>query len=325
MDITYQINKKINQIFKIKENIGLQSVVTHIEIAEKYLSKGIDENDENFFTDVIYRTNHAFEGILKEAYQILANKNADKKNIFDIEKYLLNENIFNERVLDLFKNYRQEWRNPSTHDYKLFFTEDEAFLAIINVSAFISILMNQILEKLSYDSEKESIKKDADELKRSIDNYDKLKLFDKINSMLTLFTNDIKMNESDLKKTEIELIGMLTGFISSLDDQIEIIREPLFIDKKRNLNLRPDLIFKDRDEKLVVEVKKVTPKKHDPAFEKRFLNYLESSEISQGIIYYLPSNSSQLVATMQTKRNIENKEYTIGINIASNIDYSSNA
>lgn len=81
MDITYQINKKINQIFKIKENIGLQSVVTHIEIAEKYLSKGIDENDENFFTDVIYRTNHAFEGILKEAYQILANKNADKKNI----------------------------------------------------------------------------------------------------------------------------------------------------------------------------------------------------------------------------------------------------
>ena len=40
-----------------------------------------DENDENFFTDVIYRTNHAFEGILKEAYQILANKNADKKNI----------------------------------------------------------------------------------------------------------------------------------------------------------------------------------------------------------------------------------------------------
>lgn len=322
MDITEQIKKKLEKISKLQDDLGLQSVVTHIEIAEKYLTRGLQENDENIFSDVIYRTNHAFEGILKEAYQILANKRADKKNIFEIEQYLLDNNIFNERVLDLFKNYRQEWRNPATHDYKLIFSEDEAFLAIINVSAFVNILLNQILEKLSYNFEKKNIKKYINELKSSITNYNKLSLFDKVNSILSLFTNSIKINVFDLNKKEIELIGMLTAFISSLDKNIEIIREPLLEDKEKNLRLRPDLILKYENDALIVEVKKITHKKHDLAVENQLLTYLKSSGIRQGIIYYLPSDPTQQVATTRGKKVFEGIEYTIGINIASSIDYN---
>ena len=37
------------------------------------------------------------------------------------------DNIFQERVTDLFANYRKKWRNPSTHEHLETFTEAEAF------------------------------------------------------------------------------------------------------------------------------------------------------------------------------------------------------
>ena len=50
--------------------------------------------------------------------------------------------------------YRTEWRNPSTHDYKLDFDEDEALLAIASVCAFAIVLLDQITEKLNFDRAK---------------------------------------------------------------------------------------------------------------------------------------------------------------------------
>jgi len=323
MDITDQISNKLEQISKFQDIVGLQSVVAHIEIAEKYLSRGIEEKDDDVFTDVIYRTNHAFEGILKEAFQTLTNKNASKKNIFEIEKYLLENNIFNSRVLDLFKNYRQEWRNPSTHDHSLFFSEDEAFLAIINVSAFVNILLNQILEKVSYNTEKKSLSKTVEELRSVLTDYNQLSLFDKINSILTLFTNNIKQDEETLNKKEVELLGMLTAFISSIDDKIEITREPVLADEEGVPRLRPDFIFKNNDEAIIVEVKRVTAKKHDQAAENQLLTYLKSSGIRQGILYYSPSDPSQQVMFLRGKKVFEGTEYLIGINMASSVGYGS--
>ncbi len=70
---------------------------------------------------------------------------------FQIEKHLENEDLLKERVLNQFTNYRTEWRNKSTHDYQLFFASQEALLAIVSVSAFFNILLDQMLEKYSFD------------------------------------------------------------------------------------------------------------------------------------------------------------------------------
>lgn len=61
MDILNLIKEQIKQISNGEELIGLNSVLTHMERAEYFLEKGIEQQDEAYFTDVIYRTNQSFE------------------------------------------------------------------------------------------------------------------------------------------------------------------------------------------------------------------------------------------------------------------------
>lgn len=54
-----------------EEDSGISSLISHIEIAERHYENG-KSGDDYLFTDVIYRSNQAFEGILKEAYRIIS-------------------------------------------------------------------------------------------------------------------------------------------------------------------------------------------------------------------------------------------------------------
>ncbi len=139
MNIFERIQKQIKKITESESSIFIDSVSLHLERAEHYYKLG--ENDSYYYNDVIYRTNQAYEGALKEAYKVLAEKSNEdviKQTPYKIEKYFEENGIFKERVLELFKNYRNEWRNKSTHDYKLFFFENnEAFIAITSISSFV--------------------------------------------------------------------------------------------------------------------------------------------------------------------------------------------
>jgi len=56
------------------------------------------------------------------------------------------------KVLDQLKNYRREWRNPSTHDYTMDFDEAEALPAIVSVTVFAIVLCDQIETKIAFNS-----------------------------------------------------------------------------------------------------------------------------------------------------------------------------
>jgi uncharacterized protein (DUF927 family) len=81
------------------------------------------EDDYRLFTDAIHRLNQAYEGSLKEAYQMLTGNKPDKMSPHEIEQSFQKDLILKERVLTFFENYRRDWRNTSTHDYKLCFSE----------------------------------------------------------------------------------------------------------------------------------------------------------------------------------------------------------
>src|SRR6266487_5647111 len=130
---------------------GLRAVLQHIEVAEKHLDRGKGSGDDTAFTDAIYRTNQAFEGSLKEAFRVLAGKDPSRETPNNIEIYLQKHHLLRPRVLAQLTNYRTEWRNPSTHDYRLDFDEDEALFAIVAVSAFAIVLVDQITERIAYD------------------------------------------------------------------------------------------------------------------------------------------------------------------------------
>jgi hypothetical protein len=134
--------------------LGLNAVVQHIAAAERHLARGREQVDESAFTDVIYRTNQAFEGAMKEAYRVLTARSPARTAVAEIESFLTTSNVLRPLVLAQLRIYRKDWRNESTHDYRLAFDEDEALLAIASVCVFAIVLVDQITEKLHFLSAK---------------------------------------------------------------------------------------------------------------------------------------------------------------------------
>ena len=148
MDLSKELKRKQETLKDLVSDGGIYAALRHIEIAERWFERARVEGDEDLFNDVIYRTNQAFEGMLKEAYTVLGQTDASNLTPHQIEQKLIAGGVFSERVTDLFRNYRQEWRNKSTHNHNLFFNAQEALLAIVSISAFSTILLDQIIEFL---------------------------------------------------------------------------------------------------------------------------------------------------------------------------------
>ena len=155
MDLVSVLDGKLVQLPQGDHTKGLGAVRLHIEAAIGHLRRGQSEGDTGAFTDTIYRCNQAFEGSVKEAYRVLAEKNPEKLTPAKIEAFLSSGSVLRTRVLDQFTNYRTGWRNPSTHDYMLDFDEDEALLAIVSVTVFAVVLCGQIDTKLAADLAKQ--------------------------------------------------------------------------------------------------------------------------------------------------------------------------
>ncbi|MHA2407218.1 MAG: hypothetical protein ACXACA_02450 [Candidatus Ranarchaeia archaeon] len=285
MDLLELIKSKVKSFEGTDSRQGLVAVVHHIEIAEKHYEQGPDSS-EYHFTDVIYRTNQAFEGALKEAYRVLGGSDPSRKTPFQIEKHLENEHLLKERVLSQFTNYRTEWRNKSTHDYQLFFTSQEALLAIVSVSAFFHILLDQMLEKYFFDSERARLSKIAHPLFSDVENYDSMGFMQQCVELLTHFSAQLKQ---DLKEghdpTEYELLGKLSGFISAADPQIRISTEkPINFASGR---LLLDLLLEKSDSAVIIELKRPTTDWRRITQEsiEQLRHYLIATNLTEGIVF----------------------------------------
>ncbi len=288
MDLIKLIKEKIGRFVNTPHFSGLESVVLHIEIAEKHRERGKQENNDFLFTDAIYRTNHAFEGILKEAYAILTQQDPVTKNPFQIEKYLETNNILRERVSSLLKNYRVEWRNPSTHDYKLFFTEQESFLAIVSICAFIIILLDQLIEKSAFDREKEEVSKTGENPTAIIQDYQTLDLWKQIIELLKDYSSKFSRPlTSSLGWNQAEILGGLAAFIQFADDRIDISREVSI--ESGNLKALADMVLEKENDKIILEIKRAKKYTTDmePAMDQVF-SYLSAAKINVGILYFFP-------------------------------------
>jgi hypothetical protein len=70
MDLIHLIKSKASSFDGTPSQQGIEAVIHHIEIAESHFEQG-KALGEYLFTDVIYRTNQAFEGAMKEAFRVL--------------------------------------------------------------------------------------------------------------------------------------------------------------------------------------------------------------------------------------------------------------
>ena len=288
MDLVDTLRKKIDILEDGDHLLGLKAVLLHIETAFSHLSRGRENDDHTAFTDAIYRTNQAFEGIIKEAYRVLAEQDSAKKRPFDIENYLEKNNIFRSRVLSQFTTYRTEWRNPSTHDYKLDFDESEAFLAIISVSAFACLLLDQIAERLAFKQSQAEAEDRKTTLAASLLESMNPDLLVRLTELITQFCSIHQPPATSMH--EVHFIGSLHGFLSSAAPDLDVQTEVKF-DKAR-----PDLLVTRGDERIVVEVKlsRRFARQNYLNAVSQVENYLLMSGIKNGIVLFLPDSPSKM-------------------------------
>jgi hypothetical protein len=252
--------------------------VRHIELGERHLNRGRVEHDPDFFNDVIYRTNQAFEGMLKEAYGVFEETDAKRLSPNEIEQYLVNNKRLSQRVLDLFKNYRQQWRNPATHDHTLLFSEQEALLAIGSVSAFAVVLLDQIVETISFKRQRAAIARKRDVLVPEILESDSFTT--QLVSLLQLF---VRHDSTAMRsfQNRAELLGALSGFLVGLQLNIRVTPEAQVAE-----GLNADLLVQRDNDAVIVEVKvgKLKPD-YVQASLNQLRSYVSAANAGGGILF----------------------------------------
>ncbi len=285
MDIIAILRNKISLLDTGEHSAGLKATLSHIETAFRHLTRGQTDEDQTAFTDAVYRTNQAFEGAIKEAYRVLTKKNPDGVRSYDIELHFSESKTFRKRVLDQFTNYRKEWRNPSTHDYKLDFNESEAFLAIVSVTAFSCLLFDEIAQQLAHDVEVAAAQEISERVRSEVNNVNGDLLSRTTEALKIYFLRHAK--EQVEKGTAAQWLGSVSGFLAAIIPEAEITTDaPLGTDK---LHITADLLVKCSGERVIVEIKN----RLNILTYKRVLDQVEhimlSSGIDAGVIFFLPT------------------------------------
>ncbi|HFH3924244.1 hypothetical protein [Pseudomonas aeruginosa] len=285
MDIIATLRGKIDQAGAGDHTPGLMAMLAHVEIAYKHLRRGQRDADDSAFTDAVYRTNQAFEGDLKEAYGVLAKKSLDKTRVFDIEQFFSKSNVFRKRVLDQFTNYRQEWRNPSTHDHKLDFSESEAFLAIVSVTAFSCLLVDEMALQLARDREQESAKLLARTIKSKL-NFVEGDLWGRVTEALKSYFTLRPVGELE-SNSYPQWLGSVAGFLSAIFPNAEVLSEAPIGGGKRKIFA--DVLVKSGGQSVVVEIKNRLNIRTYESMLIQFESVIASSGHRDGIVFYLPT------------------------------------
>lgn len=295
MDLVDTLRSKVASLEEGDYLPGLKAVLLHIETAFRHLSRGHRSSDDTAFTDAIYRTNQAFEGSVKEAYRVLAGKDPSKLTPFNIEAYLEKNNIFRSRVLGQLTTYRTEWRNPSTHDYKLDFDESEAFLAIVSVSAFACLLLDQISERLAFNRAQAAADAQKGKLEKNLEQSKGADLQTRTSELLIQFCSaQLPYHAENVVPNETQILGALQGFFSSIAPELTVVPEArVGIGKK----YRVDLLISRGTEQVIVEVKSGRYRGNSNALVGQLAMYMNFAGISRGIGVVVPDTPQRMETT----------------------------
>lgn len=284
MDLVAAFKKKLDALPEGEHVAGLRAVLRHVEVGFAHLQRGQDLPDDSAFTDAIYRSNQAFEGGIKEAYRVLAGKSPEKVKPFDIENYLDQTGVFRPRVLALFTNYRKEWRNPSTHDYKLDFDESEALLACVSVAAFSCLLSDQIAEALAFQRVKKDLSKTRQRLKAVVGKDGVVTtLAERVAEALVKFSGSQQAGWSTATPLESQLLGAVAGYLTALTPK-ETVQVDVQISPDRRE--RADLLVSSEGEKIVVELKLLRGDTSGPAAAMAQIeHYITIAGATAGVLF----------------------------------------
>jgi len=295
MDLVASLRKQIDLLPSGPYKPGLEAVLLHIETGFRHRQRGIDTGDDTAFTDAIYRANQAFEGSVKEAYRVLADQDPERKRPADIESYFDKNSVFKSRVLNQFTTYRKEWRNPSTHDYKLEFDQSEALLAIVTVAAFASMVLDQIAEKISFAQAQAESASQREVVAAKLNRLDSDNLQTRVTALLKEFcSGHIPRSVDSAPLTEAQLIGALHGFLASVAAELAVDAE---FKLSKDRPFRADLVIRRDEERVLIELKR---KYHHAAYHNSIAqveHYMLIGEIRSAVLLFVPIQPAEMDET----------------------------
>ena len=283
MDPVALFRKRISDTSLSNRYPGILCVLAHLEQAEGLYSRGTSDREDQYFTDAVYRANHAFEGMLREAYGLFTGKDATGLNIATIENRLLKDGVFQTRVMELFKNNRQSWRNPSTHDHTLFFDRVESFLAVQSVSSFVNILYEQMVEKIAHDAIQNTIVGPPPAITTAASTATgRLTNMERVCTFLMNLVDQKASEVSFAIQSEAEIVGLIHAFLEVAVDVNHVMREPQIGNHKTRL--RPDISFYFENESYIVDVKHGDYIKSGQVWVETMGKYLIESDIGNAVL-----------------------------------------
>lgn len=289
MDSAKQIRQKREEYRAFRSTDGIDFVLRHLDTAERHFARG-QEGDSDAFTDVVYRTNQVFEGILKEAYEVLSGKPAQGKSPYEIEQYMSKNAVFTERVIEYFRRYRTDWRNASTHDYRLDFDEQEAFLALSTVSAFCFVAIDQMIQELAASRGRSEGKAVAD-----FDLRQGKALAERLVSLVPTTLRKMMVESGAPASSELMLQSTIKGLLESMSPDVQVIQEAAI--RSGDRNLRADLLLSQGDVHAILEVKRARPERVGSVVEGAALSeqislYVKATKSRYGLALVFPSRLS---------------------------------
>ncbi|WP_152544827.1 hypothetical protein [Deinococcus phoenicis] len=307
MDLLKELTERLKRLEGHPSFDGITAAAKHISIAERHYHAAVSNDDEEGFNDVIYRANQAFEGMLKEAHSIIVKGGSSKITPYEIEEYFSRNNVLKPRVMQLFTNYRKEWRNPSTHDHRAVFDEYEALMAISNVSSFAFILLGDILERENF-----SI---GAKVAEEMPSQDKINIKERID-LSEIVAKSIISYSSKITDREFKELGpkfleeSLWGFLTTQLPDFSIDNARRIGDNKI---YRPDLVIEGKGETAIVEVKISDSTQTIKQGYWQLVRYLHTLRESTGILYIQPTNHDIPLKTIRTLFRISDPPLDISI------------
>jgi hypothetical protein len=258
--------------------VGLRAVKSHIDAALRHLARGQKDLDETLFTDVIFRCNQAFEGSIKEAYRVLADKDPERTTPAQIEAFLASGNLLRKKVLDQFTTYRREWRNPSTHDYTLDFDEDEALVAVVSVTVFAIVLSDQIAAKLAFNASLNGKSPSISDAERQ------RPLLDLVTSKIVSFARDYVERDVQRPTAAHRLEGALAGYLNNALSALPSLAVSQWVRLGQG---EADILIEREGEKIVIEFKIISgpvSRNQTHNFAIQASRYLQETDVAGAVV-----------------------------------------
>lgn len=281
MEIFEPVRELTNKINSMNSSLDIDKIIIHIERAYQLFVQGIETGEEQNYTDVIYRCNQAFEGCSRQAFLVLADKTEKElrsTQAWEIEKYLIDNEVLNDRLLPLFRNYREKWRNESTHKFNLFFKEEEAYVAILSICSCAYLLLNQIVLKVSLNDVEVRHTKEITKGKES--------LLEKISKLTKLFLEEVDLEKYKAgsvipRVSEMQFNGIYASFLQS-----KLPESKINIEGNLEGGYRYDIMIEYEDEIVVIETKSTRLHSQIKEFAKeQLMHYMNLIEGAKGIVF----------------------------------------